>query len=102
MDTLLWLGLFSRMRNFVPAIIKENEQWLDVMFICDREKLIYSFFKTIRVNFPCNAVKKYSHCIHTNSFSPTKFPVNCCGIKCFCLPHFQLIDGSAWKKVCAT
>src|SRR4051812_13519190 len=99
MYTRFRIWLFAATRNFIPAIIKKNKQRLDMVFVCNAKKLIYSFFKTCRILAPCHTMQKHPHGIEANVLSPAKFPVYRCWIKTFCLPHLKLVDCGARQKI---
>ena len=49
--------------------------------------------------FPGDMMKIYSHTVESYFFCPAEFPVDCHGVECLRLPHFELIYCSAWNKI---
>ena len=85
--------LRPQLRIWIPARVEQHEDRPDVMLGRNRQELVDSFLKALRILLPKQIVQKHAHRVHADALSPAQLAVVRRRVKRVGLPHLQLVDG---------
>ena len=85
----------------IPARVKQNENWADVVARAYREKLVEALLESVGVLLPQQVVEENAHGIHADRLRPAELLVDLLGIEGCGLPHLQLVDRVVGNEVAA-
>src|SRR3954447_23071973 len=94
-------ALLAKLGIGIPYGIKQDEDWLDAMFLADVQERVDALLKAFGILLPQQIVKKNAHGIEADGFGPAEFGIDAFGIEAIGLPHFQLIDRGRGDVVAA-
>src|SRR3954471_20796239 len=84
--------LHAELWIWIPARIKEHEQWLDVVSGRNFKKLIDAALETHWVCLPMQVMQEHAHGVHPHVFSPAQLFVAWLRVERLGLPHLKFID----------
>src|SRR4051812_11850914 len=91
--------LRAGIRHLVPAVIKDYKYRFDMMTIGYGQVTAYPLFEAGCILLPGYAMQVYPHGIKTNLLRPAQLPADGSRIESSGLPHLQLVDSGAGKKI---